>query len=256
MLRKSSAVLAISIAFSVSCVSSASAADLYAPSIKDDPVERVSTWTGVTIGAHGGYLWGDTDFPDAPNYVPPPVPRGVLSGPPDPNLEGGFLGAQIGYNHQFGKIVVGVEADISFADINDTVRDGNFITQTTELERFGTLRGRLGYAHGAWLPYVTGGLAWGDITYSQTCPQGAQFGHCSRSGAYTRSDDVTATGWTVGGGVKYAISEHFVVGAEYLHLDFGKEGFDFGPPVNGEPVRAADLEVKADVVKLSVDYKF
>ena len=166
------------------------------------------------------------------------------------------MGAQIGYNHQFGKLVVGVEADISFADLNDTVRDGNFITQTTEIERFGTLRGRLGYANGSWLPYVTGGFAWADLNYSQTCPQGAQFGHCSRSGAYTRSDDATATGWALGGGVKYAINEHFVVGAEYLRLELDKEGFDFGAPVNGEPVGAADLEIKADIVKLSVDYKF
>lgn len=184
------------------------------------------------------------------------MPRGVRSGPPDPDLEGGFVGLQLGYNHQLGKLVVGVEADISFADIDDTVRDGNFITQTTELERFGTVRAKLGYAHGSWLPYVTGGFAWADVSYSQTCPAGAQFGHCSRSGAYTRSDDTIMNGWTLGGGLKYAISEHFVIGAEYLHLDLGKDGFDFGSPVNREPVTAADLEIKADLVKVSVDYKF
>lgn len=215
------------------------------------------SWTGITIGAHGGYLWGDTDFRGAPNYVPPPNLRRLDSGPPDPDLDGGFLGLQLGYNHQIGKLVVGVEADISFADIDDTVRDGNFITQTTELDRFGTVRAKLGYAYGAWLPYITGGYAWGDLSYSQTCPQGAAGGHCFRAGAYTRSDDDTTSGWTIGGGLKYAASNNIIIGAEYLYIDFGGAKFDLGAPQNNEPITAKwPLELKADVVKLTVDYKF
>lgn len=256
MLRKKLSALAASIAISVGCSAVASAAELYAPSIKDEPIERSFSWTGVTVGAHGGYLWGETDFPDAPNHVPSPVPAGVRSGPPDPDLEGGFAGLQLGYSHQLGKLVVGVEADISFADIDDTVRDGNFITQTTELERFGTVRAKLGYAHGSWLPYITGGYAWADVSYSQTCPQGAGAGHCQATGAYTRSDDATMSGWTLGGGIKYAINDHFIVGAEYLHLEFDQEGFDFGGPLGGRAITAADLEIQADIVKVAVDYKF
>lgn len=255
MLRKTFAAFAVSAVVSIGWSGAASAADLYAPSIKDEQIERSFSWTGVTVGAHGGYQWGDGDFPDAPAYIPPPL-NGRPSGPPNPELEGGLLGLQVGYNHQFGKLVVGVEADISFADIDDTVRDGNFITQTTEFERLGTVRAKLGYAHGSWLPYITGGYAWADVSYSQTCPQGAIAGHCSFTGEYTRSDDTTMSGWTLGGGIKYAINDHFILGAEYLHLEFDQESFDFGGPLGGRAITAADMEIEADIVKLAVDYKF
>lgn len=32
---------------------------------------------------------------------------------------------------------------------------------------------------------------------------------------------MTQAGWTVGGGVEYAVSDHWSVKAEYLYLDFG-----------------------------------
>lgn len=256
MLRKSLTAIAVVSSVSIGWSAAAVAGGLHGGSIKDEPVERSFSWTGVTIGAHGGYLWGDTDFPGAPEYVPPPT-NGRPSGPPNPELDGGFLGLQLGYNHQIGKIVVGVEADISFADINDTVRDGNFITQTTEFERFGTVRAKLGYALGSWLPYVTGGYAWSDVSYNQTCPQGASAGHCQATGQYSRTDEATTNGWTIGTGLKYAASDNIIIGAEYLYIDFGEAKFDLGGPQNGRAITANwPLEVTTDVVKLTVDYKF
>lgn len=97
----------------------ARAADVYAnQSLKDGPVYG-PTWTGFYVGAHGGYAWSETDFPGAPAYP---------AGPPRPSLEGGFAGGQIGYNKQFDRIVVGVVADVSFANLEQTVRDGNYLT--------------------------------------------------------------------------------------------------------------------------------
>ena len=256
MLRKNLTAFAASIVISVGCSAAASAADLFAPSIKDEPIERSFSWTGITVGAHGGYHWGDTDWEGAPEYIAPPLPA-AGSGPPNPTLDGGLLGVQIGYNHQIGSLVLGVEADIAFSDINENLRDGNFITEKTELERLGTVRARLGYAVGSWLPYVTGGYAWADTTFTQTCPFGAVGNHCGRAGGYTRSDEDTADGWTIGGGVKYAINDHFIIGAEYLHMELDGARFDLGPPQNGEPITAKwPLEIEADLFKLAVDYKF
>jgi outer membrane immunogenic protein len=253
MLRKTLAVAAVSLAFSVCSGGVSIAQDIFGSGASNSG--RIS-WTGVTVGAHGGFLWGDTDWDGAPEYIAPPLPA-AGSGPPNPDLEGGFLGAQIGYSQQLGNLVVGVEADISFSEIDDTKRDGNFITETTELEKFGTVRGKLGYAYGAWQPYVTGGFAWADVSFSQQCPFNAANGHCSRAGLYTRSDDASMNGWTIGGGLKYAASNNIIIGAEYLYIDFGDAKFDLGPPQNREPITAKwPLELKTDVVKLTVDYKF
>lgn len=119
------------------------------------------------------------------------------------------------------------------------------------------MRGRLGYAYGSWLPYVTGGYAWADVTFTQSCPFGAAGNHCGRAGGYTRSDESNADGWVLGGGLKYAINNHFSIGAEYLHLDLDGARFNLGAPQNNEPITAKwPLEIKTDLVKLSVDYKF
>lgn len=80
-------------------------------------------WSGLYLGAHGGYGWADTDYPGQPAYP---------SGPPRPNLEGGLVGGQVGYNVQLTNVVLGVEADYSFTQMSDTTRDGNYLTQDHE----------------------------------------------------------------------------------------------------------------------------
>lgn len=96
-------------------------------------------WSGFYLGAHGGYGWADMDYPGS---APHPI------GAPRPDLEGGLVGGQIGYNHQINNIVLGVEADYSFTNMTETARDGNYLTQDHELSGFGSIRGRLGFASG------------------------------------------------------------------------------------------------------------
>jgi opacity protein-like surface antigen len=62
-----------------------------------------------------------------------------------------------------------------------------------------SLRGRLGWALGSWMPYVTGGAAWTKTSYT------ARFGQTAvvipPHGAYELSFGDTKTGFTVGGGL-------------------------------------------------------
>ncbi len=50
-------------------------------------------------------------------------------------------------------LVVGIEADISRANLNGSVRDGNYIVQTDTIDLTASVRGRVGLGLGNFLPY-------------------------------------------------------------------------------------------------------
>lgn len=208
------------------------------------------------MGAHGGYNWADIDYPSA---APAPA------GPPRPNLQSGLVGGQIGYNFQASSFVIGGEADFSFSGAESTERDGNFLTQSYEVENLGSIRGRLGYAIGSFLPFVTAGYAWGDTTFNQTCPDGVPFGHCRPAGVaplpggagqYSKTVDETVSGWVYGGGVEGAISKNWSLRAEYLRYEFDEQAYQLGSSPNGTVLGAKTLEHEVEVVRFGVNYKF
>jgi len=203
----------------------ASAADLprrAAPPPVFTPVP-VFTWTGFYAGFNAGYGFdASSSRPDTVVGVSPAtgifantagtqnIP-GSLTFSNRNNNEGFVGGGQVGYNYQFtpgSGIVVGVEADAQYADFGrqrnrytpGTFGVGGGIVPGTlvynpnglsGLDYFGTVRGRLGYAFDRTLVYATGGFAYG-------AGGGRQFG----SGV---SSDDFQTGYTVGGGVEYAL---------------------------------------------------
>jgi outer membrane immunogenic protein len=211
---------------------------------KDGPV--APSWTGFYIGGHGGWASADFDFHTA------------VTTTPNQKSEGGFGGFQLGYNVQtYSNFVLGVEADVSFGSLFDRVHDGTSITETTDINAFGTARARLGYSFGRFLPYVTGGLGWANVTAGENCPTGVIFGHCrpvaaGGFGPYNVKDTETFFGWTAGGGLEVAVAPQWSIKAEYLHSDLGAQFFIF-PPATAFP-RAPSLET--DVVKAGLNYRF
>ena len=140
--------------------SSASAADLAArPYTKAPPpmVAPVLTWNGFYLGIQGGGAWGrskETFFgaPNAPGFL----------GTQDYDTDGGFAGGVVGYNWQVGNTVFGLEGDYHWSDINGRsaeVNAGLLDTYNTKLRSFGDIKGRLGYAAGPALWFVSGGAA-------------------------------------------------------------------------------------------------
>ena len=82
----------------------------------------------------------------------------------------------VGYNAQFNALGLGLEADLQGADISDTTGFGwrrAFTQATTDIEWFSTVRGRIGYAAGPALLYVTGGWAFADVNTSVTSSGGS-----------------------------------------------------------------------------------
>ena len=175
-------------------------------------------------------------------------------------LDGFIGGGQIGYNWQTDHWVFGIEADFQGsaqkADggfvlapiVGAAVFPGLTVAYTDKLEWFGTVRGRVGYAFDRWLPYVTGGWAYGHGTISgtgTTTPAGTVL-------AFSASQDYS--GWTVGGGVEWAFMDHWSAKAEYLYIDFGD-----GPTVtaNGAGTLAiVSGKMTDNIARLGINYKF
>lgn len=235
-------IMAALAAASIGCVTNSGAI------AQDFGATPAFSWTGLHVGAHGVYAWDSVGFPISP--APP-------AGPPRPDLEGGGIGAQIGFDYQINSFVIGAVADLTFVNLEKTVRDGNYLTETAKIDRFGTVRALLGYAHANWLFFGTIGLGWADVEYGATCPAAAAvpFGGCGQPGPRSYKDSLTAVGWAYGGGVKYAINDQFSIGSEYIRLDLDDETFTNGP-LASFPVKTEKISNTMDVVKVFVDYKF
>ena len=202
--------------------------------------ERPFNWTGFYVGAHGGWSDWTLSRPDD------------LSAPTQ-TFDGFSGGMQIGYDRQLGSIVLGVVADASVGDLQGpTYKDGNFITVHSQIDWFGTLRGRLGVPIGHIMPYVTGGAAWMVGTTTENCPAGAGGGHCLAKGQYTETGDLSRWGWAYGGGFEMKLGGNVSLFAEYLRMDFGTEKEDLGPLSNNRDVKISDI----DVVRGGVNFKF
>ncbi len=203
---------------------SAQAADLPARMPVKAPAyvpPQLYNWTGFYIGINGGGGWGRSDFSG------PAFPTGSF------NTSGGLVGGTLGYNWQTGPVVFGLETDIDWSNIKGSAPCGVTTCSTTN-NFLGTFRGRLGYA--GWdrfLPYITGGLAYGDIHTNV-----AAFG----SGSSTRA------GWTLGGGLEFAIAGPWTAKVEYLYVDLGRGG--------SIPALAGDAKFTANVVRAGINYRF
>jgi outer membrane immunogenic protein len=158
-------------------------------------------WAGAYVGVNAGYGWGEFDTEGAATVDDPTYAgNGAL---------GGF---QIGYNKQLGTFVIGVEADLQAAGIQESTTGGG-ATATTSLDWFSTARGRVGYAFDQTLLYGTGGLAVGGVETSVSSGD---------------SDDKVLTGFAAGAGVEQAFTENLSVKAEYLYVDLQDEQFETG----------------------------
>ena len=132
---------------------SAAAADLsrrYEP-VPGAPVYApLYKWTGFYVGLNGGGAWGHSRWDSAGGF----------------DVTGGLLGGTIGYDWQTGPLVFGVESDLDWTHIGGSTTSFCPLGCKTSNSWLGTVRGRVGYAVDRIMPYVTGGLAFGNIKAS------------------------------------------------------------------------------------------
>ena len=182
-------------------------------------------WTGAYIGINGGAGFGQSEWTSG----------GVSSGDFDTN--GAVFGGTLGYNWQVGHAVFGVEGDLDWSNIKGSTTSGLCAGTSCETrnEWLGTARGRIGYAFDRFLPYVTGGLAVGDIKAS--LPGG--------------STTETNAGWTAGAGFEAAIAGPWTAKIEYLYTDLGKGSCDVA--ICGA---STDVDFRTNIVRGGVNYRF
>jgi outer membrane immunogenic protein len=228
------------------------------------PVAPIFTWTGFYVGANAGWGWVDDNagngiFVPAGTFAPPFAGvSGFLGDTAGGNDDGFVLGGQIGYNYQIGSFVLGVEADIHWADFNVEnnvafVPAGfppSFVPAARsddDMEWFGTVRARAGFAFDRVLVYATGGLAYADDN----------------------------TGWTAGGGVEWALPTNFLgssaatIGLEGLWVSLDRDsdanaGFigSYIPPGAAAPVNVfvPGIDDSTDneffVARVKLNFKF
>jgi outer membrane immunogenic protein len=192
-----------------------------APYYKAPVAVPVYNWTGFYIGINGGGGFGRSTWDTTGSF----------------DISGGLVGGTVGYNYQFGQGVVGIEGDIDWADINGTTNTFCGFGCKTSDHWLSTVRGRLGYAADRFMPFVTGGAAFGDIRASTPGFAGG---------------NNTNAGWTVGAGLEFAIAGNWTAKAEYLYVDLGK----FNCGISCGAAVTDNVSFTTNIVRAGVNYRF
>jgi high affinity Mn2+ porin len=201
--------------------------------LKAPAFKALYSWTGFYIGGHVGH--GGGSFGPGTNPLPE---QGVFFPHSITGLIGGF---QAGYIRQFpNHVVLGIEADASFTSPLDAPRLTPAPFNTT-LDYVGTVRGRIGYAFGAVLPYVTGGFAWG---HSRVDINDGGRDIVSSPGQYH-------PGWTAGAGLEFAVSGNWSAKLEYDYIDLARRMYD----LSGFGLPGVNVDPNIHLVKLGLNYR-
>ena len=204
----------------------AKAADL-SPRYYGQPVAPVApvyyplNWTGFYLGINGGGGWGQSQWDGLNRF----------------NISGGLIGGTIGYNWQFNRIVIGAEGDIDWSAISGTTTVYCPQGCSTRSHWLATVRGRVGYAFDRFLPYLTAGLAVGNINASLAGFPGGS---------------ISNAGWTIGGGVEVGIVSNVSLKAEYLFVDLS----DFNCGFNCALAGSGNVSFYANVFRGGLNVRF
>jgi outer membrane immunogenic protein len=206
----------------------AQAADMpiKAPYLKAMPSTVVSyyNWTGFYAGFNAGYGFGTATMSGFPGASA--KPKGFLAG------------GTLGYNWQSGAIVYGIEGDFDWSGVKGDVACDVLVTCHVANPWLMTFRGRVGYAFDRWLPYLTGGAAYGKVKVTD-----------NPTGGVVTSASSNELGWVFGAGLEYAVMGSWTVKLEYLHVDLGSFNAGPAPLVN-------TVGFKENILRAGLNYKF
>jgi outer membrane immunogenic protein len=182
-------------------------------------------WAGCYLGGSFGYAWG-RDF-DTETVTG----TGLLSGssPTDAaNANGAKLGGYLGCNWQMGGAwVIGAEGDLEWANLRGTTTFPNTGPPSdfydTHVDNQSSIRGRIGYLlEPRLMIYGTGGAAFAAIKEHDVL---------AATGAFS-DNSATRTGWTLGAGLEYALTDRWIGRFDYRYANFGTFSYNtvvFGP---------------------------
>lgn len=286
--------LAISAVSAVAFAQVASAADVPRSAAPFMPPPPVITWTGFYFGFNAGVgLPADSNTAVSTTNISSigglngnigAAVAALGTGSISAGNSGFFIGGgQIGYNWQLSpNWVTGLEADFQGTSHNNssstiptaavvpgsglTATNVGFITASKELDYIGTVRARLGYlVSPTWLPYVTGGFAYGKVKSSTAISERLFFSDTPDPFGTSGSLSETRTGWTVGGGVEWRFWQNWSAKAEYLYYDLGTVTYnspnilqfgDFGSTLETVSAVQTTTRFNGSILRAGVNYHF
>jgi outer membrane immunogenic protein len=249
----------------------------------------VDRWTGVYVGGNLGYSWGHVDSTTTvgsftqldtvpPSFFTFTFPGGASSNSLRP--VGPIGGVQIGYTGWYAPgWLAGFEADFQWSGQKNS-RRGGFFGDTTDcsssdcsflnttditakLSYFGTVRGRIGPEfNGLWV-YVTGGLAYGKLSFDVAnslvlLNNVVPFGFPPAVvGTYTNAFSFSEwlAGYAVGVGIEGLLGADgkWRWKLEYLHIELGS----IGGVVSGRnpAIGVTSGTFTDDIVRVGLNYR-
>jgi outer membrane immunogenic protein len=251
---KKSVFLASTSLVGLLAVPSAFAADL---PVKYQESQKLP-WAGLYIGVNAGYAWSSDPGTDC---VFTGVSPCTVTAFPGVRASGAEYGMQAGYNWQVANWVFGFETDINklgaqgntqFAGIDPGKGPDQL---SSRYDWLGTARGRVGVTGGNALFYATGGLAYGRVSHQYN------YDITNIGGAnQIFNSSGTAVGWTVGGGIEYALGRNWSVKAEYLYVNLPASGLNLTGLQFGNNPGATNTTLRfnnnLNIVRLGANYRF
>jgi outer membrane immunogenic protein len=233
---------------SIAIAAAISSTAVFADGYRGRPVYAappIANWTGFYFGANLGGAWSGVDWSNV-NFANVP-----LIGERFNEGASGFIGGgQIGYNQQFGNIVLGVEATLSGADLNRDFHSILFpaLNFSADIHSIATVTGRFGVAGPQWLFYGKAGWAGAQIDLS---------GHNTDPLAPDRFKfDDWRNGWTLGVGLEYKVARNVSFGLEYSFIELNNETDNGLSRIAVLPVslREHDLQIQSVTARLNFQF--
>jgi outer membrane immunogenic protein len=247
----------------ITLLSAAALVSMAAPALAQSA--NPQTWTGPYVGVNLGAGVGGLSYPFSGTSA---VTGDAIVGKFRQSSSGGLIGGQIGYDYQLHNgAVVGLVADLDGSSIAgdsrfsslDSAGDVYGDRLKTQIDGLGTVRGRVGLPMfgNRLLPYVTGGLAYGGVSTTASAVCSACASGAGTSNYASQYDN--RTGWTVGAGVDYALTNHLSLRTEYLYTDLGRQDLaagTFNAPGISVDNAVSSVNAQANVLRVGVNYKF
>jgi outer membrane immunogenic protein len=188
-------------------------------------------WTGWYTGLQVGGAFGSASWTN---------PFSGLSDTPKATSVLG--GGQFGVNWMRNSLLLGAEADFTWMDLKGSANDASGDTHTVHSHWLSLVTGRLGYGFNRYLIYAKGGAAFGNERNKVV----------STLGQVAGSSTGTQVGWTVGGGIEYAIAPNWSARVEYDFVDLPSPGI----VLVGPPSRPANVDFTIQKVVGGINYRF
>jgi len=187
-------------------------------------------WDGAYLGLQIGAVAGAFDD----SYPFNPLAEN------DGDLAGSQIGVYGGWNVQMDTVVVGIDGDLNYANVQGSETNPASETLDVNIGWSGSVRGRAGIAADNLLFYVAAGLAaaYGELEITDGLGL-----------TITTADDLL-WGWTLGAGVEVAFDENWVGRLDYRYSDYGS--LDYVVPGFGD----GSVAVNSHALTLGIAYKF